>query len=69
MIKKQIIQIKREIYQNQSNSESAESSANDLQVQKQIRLLENRLEIANQKFNVTIAENKEMRNEIDNLRR
>lgn len=36
---------------------------------KKIRLLENRLDKANQKFNETIAQNKVMREEIDNYRK
>ena len=36
---------------------------------KQLRILENRLDKANQKFNEAIAQNKVLREEIDNLRR
>ena len=36
---------------------------------KEIKALENRLDKANQKFNSTVAYNKEMRDEIDTLRR
>ena len=36
---------------------------------KQMRILENRLDKANQKFNEAIAQNKVLREEIDNLRR
>lgn len=39
------------------------------QYQKQIKILENRLEKANSKFNESIAQNKVMREEIDNLRK
>lgn len=39
------------------------------QFQKQIRILENRLDKANQKFNEAIARNKELRENIDSLRR
>lgn len=39
------------------------------QLQKQIRILENRLDKANQKFNEAIANNKNLRENIDSLRR
>lgn len=39
------------------------------QFQKQIRILENRLDKANQKFNEAIARNKQLRESIDSLRR
>lgn len=39
------------------------------QFQKQIRILENRLDKANQKFNEAIAKNKKLRENIDSLRR
>lgn len=39
------------------------------QYQKQIKILENRLEKANSKFNESIAQNKVMREDIDNLRK
>jgi chromosome segregation ATPase len=39
------------------------------QFQKQIRILENRLDKANQKFNEAIAKNKKLRESIDSLRR
>ena len=42
---------------------------NQANIQKQIRILENRLDKANQKFNEAIASNKKLREEIDNLRR
>ena len=38
-------------------------------IQKQIRILENRLDKANQKFNEAIAHNKKLREQIDSLRR
>ena len=42
---------------------------NQLMVQKQIRILENRLDKALVKFNEALAHNKNLREEIDNLRR
>jgi len=45
------------------------SRENSSALDKQIRILENRLEKANQKFNESIANNKKLREEIDNLRR
>eukprot|EP00357_Protocruzia_adherens_P037033 CAMPEP_0114977314 /NCGR_PEP_ID=MMETSP0216-20121206/3168_1 /TAXON_ID=223996 /ORGANISM="Protocruzia adherens, Strain Boccale" /LENGTH=547 /DNA_ID=CAMNT_0002338357 /DNA_START=38 /DNA_END=1681 /DNA_ORIENTATION=+ len=42
---------------------------NHAAVQKQIRILENRLDKANQKFNEAISHNKTLREEIDSLRR
>ena len=39
------------------------------QFQKQIRILENRLDKANQKFNEAISKNKRLRETIDSLRR
>lgn len=42
---------------------------NHAQIQKQIKILENRLDKANQKFNEAIAHNKKLREEIDALRR
>lgn len=39
------------------------------QLQKQIRILENRLDKANQKFNEAISQNKNLREAIDSLRR
>lgn len=39
------------------------------QLQKQIKILENRLDKANQKFNEAIAHNKNLRESIDSLRR
>lgn len=39
------------------------------QLQKQIKILENRLDKANQKFNEAIAHNKDLRESIDSLRR
>jgi len=42
---------------------------NHSQIQKQIRILENRLDKANQKFNEAISHNKKLREEIDALRR
>lgn len=39
------------------------------QLHKQIKILENRLDKANQKFNEAIAHNKELRESIDSLRR
>ena len=38
-------------------------------IQKQVRILENRLDKANQKFNEAIAHNKNLREQIDSLRR
>jgi len=51
-----------------------QKGANDIkerhpQFQKQIRILENRLDKANQKFNEAIAKNKKLRETIDSLRR
>ncbi|XP_031560443.1 coiled-coil domain-containing protein 63-like [Actinia tenebrosa] len=45
------------------------SHARHVQTQKQIRVLENRLDKANVKFNKALAENSECRSEIDNLRK
>eukprot|EP00736_Rhodelphis_marinus_P009779 Rmarinus@m.17933 len=42
---------------------------NNLQIQKQIRILENRLDKALVKFNEALAHNKQLRETIDNLRR
>ena len=42
---------------------------NNLQIQKQIKILENRLEKALVKYNESIAHNKQLRESIDNLRR
>ena len=42
---------------------------NNMQVARQIKVLENRLDKALVKFNEALAQNKELRNEIDNLRR
>ena len=42
---------------------------NESNLQKQIKILENRLDKANQKFNETTANNKELKNLIDSLRR
>ena len=42
---------------------------NSTRVSKQVKVLENRLDKALVKFNVALAQNKELRNEIDNLRR
>jgi coiled-coil domain-containing protein 63/114 len=45
------------------------SKDNHFMIQKQIRILENRLEKSLVKFNEAIAHNKDLRNEIDDLRR
>jgi exonuclease VII small subunit len=42
---------------------------NESTLQKQIKILENRLDKANQKFNEAIAVNRELRQVIDSLRR
>lgn len=42
---------------------------NESNLQKQIKILENRLDKANQKFNETTANNKELKNLIDSFRR
>jgi len=41
---------------------------NNVQVQKQIRVLENRLEKAYVKYNEAVAHNKRLREQIDSLR-
>lgn len=46
---------------------SGAESENNLQ--KQIKILDNRLDKANQKFNETTGHNKELKNTIDSLRR
>lgn len=42
---------------------------NESNLQKQIKILENRLDKANQKFNETTANNKQLKNIIDSFRR
>ena len=61
-----VLQKNRVIKQKNISNVAEEKQA---QFQKQIRILENRLEMANQKFNEAIAKNKKLRENIDSLRR
>jgi hypothetical protein len=51
------------------NADGGGVHTSESQYHKQIKILENRLEKANQKFNESIASNKLMRESIDNLRK
>ncbi len=42
---------------------------NESNLQKQIKILENRLDKANQKYNETISVNRDLKNVIDSLRK
>ena len=71
MIQKQSIEAKRSINNTsatQKNHDSA-SQHNKTNQAKQIKILENRLDKANQRFNDLIAQNKKTREEIDNIRK
>lgn len=63
-VQKQIVEKKR-VTASRGTTDKSEAVV----VSKQIKILENRLDKANQKFNESIASNKVMRTEIDNLRK
>lgn len=67
-VQKTMIEKKRLISSGSQSGLTGGQSQTD-QNSKKIKILENRLEKANQKFNETIAQNKVMREEIDNLRK
>jgi coiled-coil domain-containing protein 63/114 len=65
-MQKRIVEKKRTI---NSSGGGSLAGKNDSQFSKQVKILENRLDKANQKFNESIAQNKSMREEIDALRK
>ena len=67
-VQKTMIEKKRMISSGSQSGLTGGQNQTD-QNSKKIKILENRLEKANQKFNETIAQNKVMREEIDNLRK
>ena len=63
-VQKQIVEKKRA-----TGTRGTTSKSDSVQLSKQLKILENRLDKANQKFNESIASNKVMREEIDHLRK
>ena len=61
--------LQKEILEQKKRMKGMNSHQRHEQLQKQIQILENRLDKANQKFNEAIAHNKKLRADIDSLRR
>lgn len=69
-IRDHVSDFQKKIIQKRQNLGGYNAGAqNDTSLSKQIKILENRLDKANQKFNEAIAINKSLRHEIDSLRR
>ncbi|EAR91604.3 outer dynein arm docking complex protein oda protein (macronuclear) [Tetrahymena thermophila SB210] len=69
-IEKHVVDFQKKIIEKRSNIGGYNAGAeNDSSLAKQIKILENRLDKANQKFNEAIAVNKQLRQQIDSLRR
>ena len=65
-----IANFQKKIVEKKKNCTGMNSGAeNESNLQKQIKILENRLDKANQKYNETIAVNKDLKNVIDSLRK
>lgn len=69
-IERHIMDFQKKIIEKRSNIGGYNAGAEtDTSLAKQIKILENRLDKANQKFNEAIAVNKQLRQQIDSLRR
>jgi chromosome segregation ATPase len=69
-LEKQIVKLQDNILQQRKDMGGVNASRENIaQVQKEIRILENRLDKALVKFNEALAHNKNLRETIDNLRR